>query len=259
MRGLAERRRLGAPSTSASSGDSTRSSSISSTTARAIAPPARVRAGLLGRQAVVAIPTKARTPAEPTGRRANVVRFPELTTSKMRAVLHTSHRAHKSGLTEFEVWGDATLAHRARADARGQPCPQPQRARLPESGGVVHVAVRQGGDGQRRRRSTSMPRRTTAGRATSRRTKPTGWRSTSAKRSKSAASSWPSTTTAAECKHRPTTRSSTSTAKIGARSKGQIVRLPSPPAANTMRCASSRSRHQSCGLFSSIAARLEAE
>jgi hypothetical protein len=55
-----------------------------------------------------AIPGQTRAPENPTGRRANVVRFPTLETAKVRAVLR--HAAGgKSGLTEFEVWGDARL------------------------------------------------------------------------------------------------------------------------------------------------------
>jgi hypothetical protein len=37
-----------------------------------------------------------------------VIRFPELTTEKVRAVLHHAEGG-RSGLTEFEVWGDAKL------------------------------------------------------------------------------------------------------------------------------------------------------
>jgi hypothetical protein len=54
------------------------------------------------------VPSAARTPEVPVGRRANVVRFPALTTTRVRAVLHHA-KGGKTGLTEFEVWGDATL------------------------------------------------------------------------------------------------------------------------------------------------------
>src|SRR5205807_1569193 len=40
--------------------------------------------------------------------RANVIRFPELETTRVRAVL-THRPGAKSGLTEFEAWGDAIL------------------------------------------------------------------------------------------------------------------------------------------------------
>ena len=54
------------------------------------------------------IPNVTRAPEKPTGRRANVARFPGVSATKLRAVLH--HAAGgKTGLTEFEVWGDATL------------------------------------------------------------------------------------------------------------------------------------------------------
>lgn len=55
------------------------------------------------------IPEQARTPTLPTGRRANVVRFPELETSKVRATF-THHQAGRTGLTEFEVWGPVVEA-----------------------------------------------------------------------------------------------------------------------------------------------------
>lgn len=54
------------------------------------------------------IPSQTRVPEKPAGRRANVIRFPPLTTDQVRVVLH--HAAGgKSGLTEFELWGDAKL------------------------------------------------------------------------------------------------------------------------------------------------------
>jgi hypothetical protein len=57
----------------------------------------------------VAIPGQARSPGEPIGHRANVARFPELTTTKVRAVL-THRTGSKSGLSEFEAWGDGSQA-----------------------------------------------------------------------------------------------------------------------------------------------------
>ncbi len=54
------------------------------------------------------VPGQTRTPEKPTGRRANVVRFPVLEATRVRAVFR--HAAGgKAGLTEFEVWGDAKL------------------------------------------------------------------------------------------------------------------------------------------------------
>lgn len=56
----------------------------------------------------VAIPGQERSPKVPTGRRANAVRFPPLEAENVRAVFR--HAANgRTGLTEFEVWGAATL------------------------------------------------------------------------------------------------------------------------------------------------------
>lgn len=55
-----------------------------------------------------AVASQRRTPRDPEGRRANVVAFPRLTTSKLRVVL--VHRAGaRSGLTELEAWSRAPL------------------------------------------------------------------------------------------------------------------------------------------------------
>lgn len=54
------------------------------------------------------IPTQSRTPEKPTGHRANVVHFPAISAAKFRAVFHHADGG-KTGLTEFEVWGDAKL------------------------------------------------------------------------------------------------------------------------------------------------------
>lgn len=54
------------------------------------------------------VPGQSRSPDRPTGHTANAVRFPELRTMKLRAVL-THAPTGKAGLTEFEAWGDATL------------------------------------------------------------------------------------------------------------------------------------------------------
>jgi hypothetical protein len=51
------------------------------------------------------VPEQMRTPEQPTGRRANVIHFPEMAVQKLRAVL-THRDGSKSGLSEFEVWGD---------------------------------------------------------------------------------------------------------------------------------------------------------
>ncbi len=56
----------------------------------------------------VAIPGQKRNLDRPTGHRANVVQFPAIAVTKVRAVFSHS-RAGRTGLTEFEVWGDAKL------------------------------------------------------------------------------------------------------------------------------------------------------
>jgi hypothetical protein len=52
------------------------------------------------------VPEQTRDPKAPTGHRANVIHFPELRTEKIRAVF-THDRGGRTGLTEFEIWGDA--------------------------------------------------------------------------------------------------------------------------------------------------------
>ncbi|MFO0852550.1 MAG: discoidin domain-containing protein, partial [Gemmataceae bacterium] len=54
------------------------------------------------------VPGQQRRPTTPTGRRANVVTFPELKTTALRAVL-THRDGSRSGLTEFEAWGSGSL------------------------------------------------------------------------------------------------------------------------------------------------------
>ena len=54
------------------------------------------------------VPEQTRSPLEPTGHRANVVHFPQVETSKIRAVF-THGPKGRVGLTEFEVWGRAAL------------------------------------------------------------------------------------------------------------------------------------------------------
>ncbi len=54
------------------------------------------------------VPNQSRSPALPTGHRPNVIRFPEMEVAQLRAVLWHSAGA-KSGLTEFEAWGDSKL------------------------------------------------------------------------------------------------------------------------------------------------------
>jgi hypothetical protein len=73
-----------------------------------IAPPARIDLQYWDGKEWTEVPRQARAPEEPLGRRANVIRFAELETTKVRAVL-THRPGAKAGLTEFEVWGDAVL------------------------------------------------------------------------------------------------------------------------------------------------------
>jgi hypothetical protein len=73
-----------------------------------ISPPERYELERWTGQGWVAIPGQTRTPSEPDGRRANVVRFPTIKTTKVRAVFRHSAGV-RTGLTEFEVWGAAEL------------------------------------------------------------------------------------------------------------------------------------------------------
>jgi hypothetical protein len=52
------------------------------------------------------VPRQARVPEKPTGHRANWIRFPELKTTRIRAVF-THQPGGRTGLTEFEAWGDS--------------------------------------------------------------------------------------------------------------------------------------------------------
>jgi hypothetical protein len=73
-----------------------------------VTPPAKFELEQWDGKSWVPVPGQERTPATPTGRRPNVVRFPPLEVRKLRAVF--AHRGPgRTGLTEFEAWGDATL------------------------------------------------------------------------------------------------------------------------------------------------------
>lgn len=75
---------------------------------KTIVPPSRFDLEYWDHTEWKAIPDQKRSPKEPEGRRANVIHFPELETSRVRAVLH--HRAPSaSGLSEFEAWGEGML------------------------------------------------------------------------------------------------------------------------------------------------------
>jgi hypothetical protein len=56
-------------------------------------------------QAWAAVPKQTRTPAQPTGHRANVVSFPTLGIQKLRVVF-THGKGGRTGLTEMEAWGE---------------------------------------------------------------------------------------------------------------------------------------------------------
>jgi hypothetical protein len=73
-----------------------------------VVPPARFDLESWDGRLWQAIPGQVRTPDQPTGRRATTVHFAALTTRKVRTVLHHAG-AGRTGLTEFEVWGDTKL------------------------------------------------------------------------------------------------------------------------------------------------------
>ncbi len=75
---------------------------------RGVVPPTKVQLDYWDGKEWKAIPGAIPTPEKPTGRRANVIRFPTLTTTRVRAVFQHATRG-KTGMTEFEVWGDARL------------------------------------------------------------------------------------------------------------------------------------------------------
>ena len=54
------------------------------------------------------VPKQTRSPVEPAGHRANVVRFPQIETTKIRSVFRHGPQG-RTGLTEMEAWGPATL------------------------------------------------------------------------------------------------------------------------------------------------------
>ena len=63
----------------------------------AIAPPKAIDLEHWDGSNWVTIPNQKRSPESPTGRRANVFRFPELATSKVRAIF-----THTSGADRFD-------------------------------------------------------------------------------------------------------------------------------------------------------------
>ena len=81
-----------------------------------VLPPASYDVQFWDGEAWINVPRQSRSPREPTGRRANVVSFPEIETSKIRLVL-AHQKGASSGVTEIEVWGYAN-----------QPLPEPTAA-----------------------------------------------------------------------------------------------------------------------------------
>jgi hypothetical protein len=75
-----------------------------------VVPPQKLDLEYWNGKAWVAAPNPAWLPKEPTGRRSNWVGFllNPLETEKLRAVF-THRRGAKTGLTEFEAWGDAPM------------------------------------------------------------------------------------------------------------------------------------------------------
>lgn len=69
-----------------------------------IAPPRSIELDYWTGSKWASIPSQTRTPEAPIGRRANRIRFPELETSKIRAVFR-QRPGTRTGLTEFEAWG----------------------------------------------------------------------------------------------------------------------------------------------------------
>jgi hypothetical protein len=73
-----------------------------------VATPARIELEFWDGKSWAAVPGQSRSPAEPTGHRANTFTFPALETARIRAVF-THRGTTRTGLTEFEAWGDGPL------------------------------------------------------------------------------------------------------------------------------------------------------
>jgi Mannosylglycerate hydrolase MGH1-like glycoside hydrolase domain/NedA-like, galactose-binding domain/F5/8 type C domain/Glycosyl hydrolase family 65, C-terminal domain len=107
-----------------------------------------------------------RTPRQPTGHRANVVRFDSLETSRLRAVF-THAASGRTGLTEFETWGEGSLPYTAAPPPAGNLALNRTGAGFPKAsasfsdryGGVPRSAI----DGRIVFRPTPMNRWTSYG------------------------------------------------------------------------------------------------
>ncbi|HEY8506051.1 MAG TPA: discoidin domain-containing protein, partial [Gemmataceae bacterium] len=97
-----------------------------------IVPPARIDLEYWDGAKWADVPGQKRSPAEPAGRRANVIRFPELETSRLRAVL-THREGASSGLTEFEAWGSGSLPYRPAPPPAGNLAANPEGKGFPKA------------------------------------------------------------------------------------------------------------------------------
>jgi hypothetical protein len=73
-----------------------------------VLPPASYEVQMWTGSAWRDVPGQSRAPEKPEGRRANTVSFPQVSTSKIRVVLH-HQPGSTSGFTEMEAWGPGTL------------------------------------------------------------------------------------------------------------------------------------------------------
>jgi hypothetical protein len=97
-----------------------------------IVPPARIDLESWDGAAWQPIAGAEHVPLEPTGRRANVIRFPAVTASRVRAVL--AHAAGgRSGLSEFELWGEAVLPVEAPPHPAGNLAHNPGDRQFPKA------------------------------------------------------------------------------------------------------------------------------
>jgi hypothetical protein len=75
---------------------------------RGIAAPEKIELEYWDGKTWNSVPGQQRSPQKPAGHRANMIPFPLIQAEKIRAVL-THRRDSRSGLSEFEAWGDGEL------------------------------------------------------------------------------------------------------------------------------------------------------
>ncbi|HEY7117144.1 MAG TPA: discoidin domain-containing protein, partial [Tepidisphaeraceae bacterium] len=75
---------------------------------KTVVPPSSIELQYWDGQAWHDVPGQTRSPQTPTGRRANTITFPTIRAEKIRAML-THAENGRSGLSEFEAWGDGEL------------------------------------------------------------------------------------------------------------------------------------------------------